>query len=82
MIKKSPLARAEGCVFFAVARLVCLHIDLPFAAPLLSQYGFFGSALTSSLTLSHLDLLPTPKQQTQTAARPSARFSLYLISER
>lgn len=43
-----------------VARLACLHIDLPFTTPTLSSYGFFGSALTSSLTLSRLDRLPTP----------------------
>lgn len=85
--KKSPLARAEGCFFFFLFLLqgwVCLHIDLPFTPLPLSWYGFFGAALTSSLTLSHLDPLPTPEQQTQTAdprlASPSICFFLFFFT--
>lgn len=84
--KKSPLARAEGCFFFFLFLLqgwVCLHIDLPFTPLPLSWYGFFGAALTSSLTLSHLDPLPTPEQQTQTAdprlASPSIFFFFFFL---
>lgn len=59
-------------------RQSCLYIDLPFTALLLSRYGFFGSAFTGLLMLSHLDLLPMPSAKHKQPAL--SQFFLWFTS--